>query len=339
MKNLHHILLMVLIFTWPLRLIAQKGTPPTAAIIPSYATNLASGLAAETEALLKYQEFLRKETDQNSARLNDLIQHTKDWLWFVGAIVIALAALTTWLLNSLGKSTYKDFSESVKNRLDTEAQKRLQDIETDARQRVERMMKEFRATSRSAFDERLRQHEDAYRRRQDKYLKLLRSFFSKLFESSEEFRKQWLGPHVDGGRLRGKRILWVDDDSVGIALLVELLTKCCGVAIEHRRSTVEALNEPLAGYHLVVSNLRRDPDDNAGVLLTEAIRQQKRSKIPVVIFTRAEYKALYREALTQAGVNGIATSEQELLATIAGVFPIELNTPRGASDEDSRKPV
>lgn len=340
---------------------AQSNQPPTNAAAPT-ATNttassqptnspaLASGQtnqasSIEIDALLKYQEYLRKETDQNSTRLNELIQHAKDLLtalgWglgIVGGLIVIVAGAAAWVLNYFGRSTFKEFAESVKTRFDTEADRRLQaiesvadkrvqqannklqEIELEAKRRTEEMVKEFHQTSRASFDARIAQIEETYRRRQAKYLKLLRSYFSKIFETNPELRKQWLGRQFDGDCFRGKRILWVDDDGVGIALFVELLVEHCGFKITIRESTEQVLAESLANYDLIISNLRRDPDDNAGVLMASAIRQQKQSKIPIIIFTRSEHKEFYKAAIEAAGVNIIATSEKELLAGIASML-------------------
>lgn len=277
-----------------------QATNPAASALTRKQTNQA--LSAEIEPLLKYQEFLRKESDQSATQLNGLIQHTKDWMTFVGWIATALAAFVTAALGFFGFTSLSAAKKYIQERAD----KRLQEAAEDIRDKTQ-----------DAFDARLKLIDKAYSRRQAKYLKLQRSYFSKLFEANPTLVKQWLGSSLDGQSLRGKRALWVEDDGVGIALLVELLKTHCGLEIEIVESTEKALAEALTSYQLVISNLRRDPHDDAGIRLTEAIRTDRRSKIPIIIFTRPENAALYKDAINEAGANAIALSDADLLSEIA----------------------
>jgi CheY-like chemotaxis protein len=199
---------------------------------------------------------------------------------------------------------------STTTRVDTEAEQRL----LAAKARVDQMVKELQYTSRTAIDERIAALEKVYERRQGKYLKLLRDYFSTVFEANADLKRVFLGNQFDEGAFRGKRILWVEDDPVGIALLVQLL-ECCGLKIQIRGSTEAALAESLAEYDLLISNLRRDPDDNAGLLLAQAIRQRQ-SRLPIIIFTRPERMDYYRESIERAGASLVA-SQNALFARVA----------------------
>ena len=297
---------------------AQTTQPPSNAPVPtatnttanSQTTNspvLAGGhtnqaSSVEVEALLKYQDFLRKESELSVAHLDGLIQHTKDWLSLVGWCAAGFATLVAGILAYLGFTT----KEAIQAKADGQLERAVESVRRD-----------MQAASQAAFDARLRLIDSAYSRRQAKYLKLLRSFFEKLFATNPDLVKQLLGSSLGDQSLKGQRALWVEDDGVGIALLVELLKTHCGLEIQIAESTEQALAETLTNYQLVISNLRRDPHDDAGIRLAEAIRKDRRSHIPIIIFTRAENATLYKEAIQKAGATAIATSHDELLSEVA----------------------
>ncbi len=278
-------------------------------------TNLAS--PAELDALLKYQWFLRKESDESSAQLETLIQHTKDWFSLVGWFLIGLATLVAAVLGVLGFTSIKTAKKLIQAKADEQLRKAVEDVR-----------EKMQAASQAAFDARLKLIDSAYSRRQAKYLKLLRSFFEKLFATNPDLVKKLLGSSLHSQNLKGKRALWVEDDGVGIALLVELLKTHCGLEIEIAESTEKALEGTLTNYDLVISNLKRDPHDDAGVRLTEAIRKERRSQIPIIIFTRPENATLYKDAIQNAGATAIATSHDELLSEVAKCFQPQNHTPK-----------
>jgi CheY-like chemotaxis protein len=308
---------------------AQTNPPATNTIAPATtnfpagnkttnATPFASGLNSQTsltelDAFLKYQEFLRKESDQSAAQLNGLIQHTKDWLSMLGFCIGILMTLVAGVLVFIGFTSATTVKKFIQAMADDQLQKAVQD---------------FREKTQAAFDARLKLIDSAYSRRQAKYLKLLRSFFEKLFATNPDLVKKLLGSSLNNQSLRGKRALWVEDDGVGIALLVELLKTHCGLEIEIAESTERALSETLTKYELVISNLRRDPHDDAGIKLTEAIRNEHRSQIPIIIFTRPENVTLYKDAIQKAGATAIATSHDELLSEVAKCFQPKSATPK-----------
>lgn len=312
---------------------AQTNPPPTNAPTPA-ATNtaassptanstaLASGQtnqvsSVEIDALLKYQEFLRKESDQSAAQLNGLIQHTKDWISLVGWCAAGLATLVAAVLTFLSFTSFATMKKLTQAKADEQLRKAVEDVR-----------EKMQAASQAAFDARLKLIDSAYSRRQAKYLKLLRSFFEKLFATNPDLVKKLLGSSLNNQSLKGKRALWVEDDGVGIALLVELLKTHCGLEIEIAESTEKALAETLTNYQLIITNLRRDPHDDAGIRLTEAIRKDRHSQIPIIIFTRSENATLYKDAIQGAGASAVATSHEELLSEVAKCFQPKSTAPK-----------
>lgn len=247
--------------------------------------------------LLKYQQFLRKESDEEKANLDQLIQRVE-----------ILAAIAAAIFVFFGLNTTKGIRSAAKNHLGT--------IESEANQKIEKIFEDMQHTSRTRFDTRFAQLEETYERRQQKYFKLLRSYFSMLFQANPDLCSRWVGTEFNDGHFKGKRILWVDDDCVGIAMLVGLLTNC-GIENETCVSTDAALDQSFTRFDLIISNLRREQKDNAGLLMTQRIRKEKKSKIAIIIFTRPEHKAEYEKDLIEAGANAIAISDRELFPSIA----------------------
>lgn len=284
----------------------------TSLALASGQTNQASSV--DIDALLKYQEFLRKESEQSAKNLDGLIQHTKDWLSLVGWGVAGFLTLAAGILAYLGLTA----KEAVQVKADGHLEKAVESVRRD-----------MQAASQAAFDARLKLIDSAYSRRQAKYLKLLKSFYEKLFETNPELVGKMLGPSLSGRDLKGKSVLWVEDDPIGIALLEALLKDHCGLKIEIVESTERALSiNTLTDFQLVISNLRRDPHDDAGIRLTEAIRKDRRSEIPVIIFTRAENATLYKDAIQKSGATAIATSHDELLSEVAKCLQPKSPTPK-----------
>lgn len=285
---------------------AVKATDPVPPTTAASSAQPAQPKQTDVEMLLKYQEFLRKEAEAANARLKDLVDRVRDTIYVTGLCIAVIAMLC----GVFGFRTYRQVVDSAaastKARIDTEAEQRVQ----EARARVERELSELH----HAFDARIAHLEKVYERRQDKYLQLLKDYFSVVFDGDPNHRKLFLGDHFDGGKFRGKKILWVEDDAVGIALLVQLL-ECCGLEIQIRASTKAALADSLGNYDLIISNLRRDPDENAGLLLAQALRA-KQCRLPIIIFTRPARVAYYRDLVKKADATLVA-SRQDLFARIA----------------------
>lgn len=250
-----------------------------------------------SDDLLKYQQFLRRESDAQHRDLDLFIY-----------LMTSLATVAGALFVFAGFRTRSEIRSRAKIELET--------IESEAKQKIEKVYSDMQRISRTRFDERFAELEETYERRQAKYFKLLRSYLSMMFVANPDLCSHWVGEDFNNHHFKGKRILWVDDDRVGIAMFVELLCNC-GIDNEICGSTSEVMSQSFTRFNLIVSNLRREPEDNAGLLMTQKIRKDMQSKIPIIIFTRPEHKAEYEEELTKAGVNFVATSDRELFPSIA----------------------
>ncbi|WDZ82765.1 response regulator [Micromonospora cathayae] len=84
--------------------------------------------------------------------------------------------------------------------------------------------------------------------------------------------------------LKDGRLLWVDDNPAFNQPIVRLLERS-GMTVDLARSTEEALTRiDRHGYDLLITDVRRGDDDQAGIrLVTEVAR--RRPALPIVIFT------------------------------------------------------
>jgi CheY-like chemotaxis protein len=109
-------------------------------------------------------------------------------------------------------------------------------------------------------------------------------------------------------------VLWVDDEPVHNALLVDHLERQ-GVVVDTARSTKEALQK-LTGqrYQLIVSDMERiesgKPVPNAGLELIRTVRTFDRDT-PVVIYGRGGGKAM-NDTATQIGADLVTSSWYQL---------------------------
>jgi hypothetical protein len=85
--------------------------------------------------LLKYQQFLRKESDEEKANLDQLIQRVE-----------ILAAIAAAIFVFFGLNTTKGIRSAAKNHLGT--------IESEANQKIEKIFEDMQHTSRTRFDTR-----------------------------------------------------------------------------------------------------------------------------------------------------------------------------------------
>jgi len=86
--------------------------------------------------------------------------------------------------------------------------------------------------------------------------------------------------------LRGRRILWVDDNPGRVQALTRLF-RDLGMTVDMRTSTDEAIAQlQERSYDLIISDMRRgteQPAETAGISLLDSL-ERRRVRLPVVIF-------------------------------------------------------
>jgi CheY-like chemotaxis protein len=114
--------------------------------------------------------------------------------------------------------------------------------------------------------------------------------------------------------LDGKKILWVDDDPVGIACQVAIL-EALHARVALKQTTEDALKDlTQEGFDLVISNMNRSPDAIAGIDLAKRIRQT--SQVSILIFTKDVHIRNHGQKAKDAGVNELESQTDKLIATI-----------------------
>lgn len=113
----------------------------------------------------------------------------------------------------------------------------------------------------------------------------------------------------------GRRLLWVDDMPRNNAYLVAAL-RAQGVQVDTALDTDEALARFQADpYDIVVSDMARGDDRQAGIALTRRLRTLA-PQVPVYIYCGAETAHNRRDEALAAGAAGITASGTELLAAL-----------------------
>jgi CheY-like chemotaxis protein len=112
-------------------------------------------------------------------------------------------------------------------------------------------------------------------------------------------------------RLRGSRILWVDDRP-GNNFYERRALEALGIHIETSLDTSDALQQLRArSYDLIISDMGRPGDSRAGYTLLDALRQAS-DRIPVIIYAGSRAAEHVREAQSHGAI-GCTNSPQELI--------------------------
>jgi CheY-like chemotaxis protein len=119
-------------------------------------------------------------------------------------------------------------------------------------------------------------------------------------------------------RLEGSRVLWVDDNP-GNNMFERQALKALGIQIDLSNSTDDAL-EKIRGrsYDLVISDMNRPPDAQAGYTLLNEVRTTGRG-IPFVLYTKFQSPAQLREA-REHGAIGLVDQPQDLVKIVTNVL-------------------
>ena len=131
--------------------------------------------------------------------------------------------------------------------------------------------------------------------------------------------KQFLASAQQASELRAEShkeyALWVDNKPGNNFAERELMTQLLGIEIKNVLSTDEALEEIKREgkkYKLVLSNMNRDGDREAGFKLLERLREMNYER-PVIFYTSYASRQQFLEKARELGAAGLTHSPQELL--------------------------
>jgi len=112
----------------------------------------------------------------------------------------------------------------------------------------------------------------------------------------------------------GKRILWVDDHPENNEYMHQLF-QSLGMTVDTSTSTKDALARLSTGnYDVVITDMRRGDDTNAGYELLDAMKQQQ-LKIPLIIYSGSS-NPIFRMQAEQRGAVGETSDPTELLKLV-----------------------
>lgn len=241
------------------------------------------------QMVLKYEEFLRHETKEQRELFESYYKR------LAGLVTVVLAVLA-FLGTIFGIKTYRDLRRSLKAIV------------------LERVEEKVRNEIVAALAERKQWMENQHRSDRLKVYREFKAAFGSLFEASRELRDRRVSGIPNAAALKGKKILWVDDDPVGIACQIAIL-ESLGTRVDLAQTTDAALKQITSdAYNLVISNMNRFPDPTAGVDLTRKIRAT--SQVPILIFTVAERLASHGKLATDAGATALESATDKLLVAV-----------------------
>jgi CheY-like chemotaxis protein len=132
-------------------------------------------------------------------------------------------------------------------------------------------------------------------------------------EDARDIAKEMPGPRAQR-RIAGARILWVDDRPANNRYERQSL-EALGITIDLSTSTDSAIEMAVEDrYRLIVSDMNRPPDPQAGYTLLSALSREG-VRAPVVFYTSTKTPAQVAEARAR-GAAGITNSPREIFAIV-----------------------
>lgn len=266
---------------WQSNVFAQQGTGATVKT-ESKGGFLSEEACSHDEILLKYVDFLSKESEKHRIFINN---ETANQGTFISRLVVATGVVVTILVSVLGwlscTSADEVYRRLFENRFKNRFEKKLKSIE--------------------AYELRLAEVTD----KANSYFRALARVIV-VTSNTNPF---------DEKKLIGKNILWVDDKPHNILdykMLLESLEVKVTLA-ETTEQTVKCLKD--GNFDLIITNLGRLGDGGAEAGLN-LLKKVGKYKIPIVIFTRPNNIAKYKVKAKQLGAYDIVSGISGILNVI-----------------------
>ena len=268
-----------------------------------------------TAEFLRFSEHVRAEASrerESLTRLYDATQRLLDTAKWVGSGLIAVAATLLTVFDIRSRRALKDLAKG-----------QIQKTVNDTRKRAEEEINSLRDKYFKQLEDRVNERASVFQNllddRQRKYSKLLRNFFAKLIKNADgRTREEFLGvPESCVKLLSGKYLIWVDDDVVGLALLLEL-GQFYGLHIHCCESSFQALNllKTNPPCDVLLTNLNREREGrDAGLKLAESLRNDG-FDLPIIIFTRPEHRDHFSARFAACKVSDVVVNERELFTAL-----------------------
>jgi CheY-like chemotaxis protein len=243
----------------------------------------------------EYKKLLLEENRQHVEFLNTRVDQTVRWITTaiasIGGLLVLLVGIATFVFHR----NFAEFKQAIRERTEREAkaiaETMLAQSQTYAKAETERViasLSQLVLAKAQQIDSRAEQADRANQRRGEKYAGTLRQILDVLIDTNPDVLNKLC--HVNLAalpNLKGKKVLWVDDDPVSIVLLVAILERL-GMQVAISLSTEAALSCDFSALHLVITNMNREPIHDDGLKLAHAIRSRHHCEIPILIFTRPD---------------------------------------------------
>jgi CheY-like chemotaxis protein len=124
--------------------------------------------------------------------------------------------------------------------------------------------------------------------------------------------------HIPLDELSGRRVLWVDDHPENNTLEVQSLNSL-GIEVTFAESTADALRLFTGKqFDVVVSDMARHDDDQAGYALLEKIRQIHR-KMPFILYSSSN-SLEQAKSIVSSGAYGATSKASELVELVVSAI-------------------
>jgi len=168
------------------------------------------------------------------------------------------------------------------------------------------------APTKSEYRQRVQDVEKLYATKLERIVELLQGLAKDRLKPEE--------PRKERPKLQRRRVLWVDDHPENNQALIDLYTEL-GVHFEIALSTAHALYI-LASYEydLVISDMGRGDEADAGVRMIREINRQFGIRPPILIFSSTEATARFGKSAEKEGALLVTDSARALLLKMSEVL-------------------
>jgi CheY-like chemotaxis protein len=180
-------------------------------------------------------------------------------------------------------------------------------IETN--QPVDSPVIEFLGThSRSEYEQRLQDMETSYKTKLDQIVQLLQALMTGTAKTVE--------PKEPKPKLVTRKVLWVDDYPKNNAALMDIFRQQA-VEFDLALTTSQALDRlAKADYNLIISDMGRDSESDAGVRMIREILRRFSTPPPILIYCSEKHVGRYGDDAKKAGASLVTASPKDLMLKI-----------------------
>ena len=241
------------------------------------------------ETVLKYEEFLRDETKLHGEYSQEYYETI---LKLLSGVVIIAGGIFTWFNWKSKEDIRKQVNEQFKEKIQGIIAEKLSEIDDIIKSGKEQSAKQFESINKIILE--------------------LSAMSNRLDIGNERGINIKEQEKNDVNKLKGKRILWVDDYPGNNDYPIQVLEEA-GIKFTLAISTEDAMNSlKIQKFDLIISDMGRGANRSAGLDLLKLIKTNN-IDTPVVIYCAPKAIEVYGNEALKLGATAIVTGHSRIL--------------------------